>query len=240
MVTNYWRKAVTLAATLTASSLACSAASGAQPYQSLDSIVAAAATASESRANKEGYDNVSVEVRPLDKRLRLRQCQQALATFAPQATQVLGSVSMGIRCSDANPWTIYVRTQVTAQRSVPVLTRALPRYALIGPEDIKLVERPLQSAANGLVYDPTQLIGKELTRQLDAGATIRVNQLRSPNAIKRGQQVTIVSGLKGLEVRNQGKAMKDAVEGARVTVTNLSSGKNIEGIARSDGTVSVQ
>lgn len=239
MVTKYWRRLARLATAIIASSLACGAAS-AKLYQPLDSIVAAAAAASESRANKEGYENVSVEVRPLDTRLRLRQCQQALSTFAPQATQVLGSVSMGIRCSDANPWTIYVRTQVTAQRSVPVLTKSLPRYAVIAPEDIKLVERPLQSAANGMVYDPAQLIGMETTRQLDAGSTIRINQLRAPNAIKRGQQVTIVTGFNGLEVRNQGKAMKDAVAGARVTVTNLSSGKQIEGIARSDGTVSVQ
>ena len=239
MVTNFWRKLAGLAVAVAASAVAFSA-TGAGPYQPLDSIVAAAASASERRAKNEGYENVSVEVRPLDARLRLRQCQQALSTFAPQASQVLGSVSMGIRCSDAKPWTIYVRTQVTAQRSVPVLTKSLPRYAVVMPEDIKLVERPLHSAANGLVYDPAQIIGKEITRQLDAGSTIRINQLRAPKVIKRGQQVTLVTGVNGLEVRNQGTALKDAVAGARVSVKNLSSGKQIEGIARSDGTVTVQ
>lgn len=211
-----------------------------KPYQSLDSIVATAAKASEERAKKEGYENVSVEVRPLDARLRLRQCHEALSTFAPQTGQVLGSVSMGIRCSDATPWTIYVRTRVTAAQNVPVLTKSLPRNAVITAADIKLVQRPLQSVGNGLVYDLSQIIGKELTRQLDAGSTIRISQLRAPNAIKRGQQVTLITGLNGLEVRNQGKALKDAVAGERVTVKNLSSGKQIEGIARSDGTVSVQ
>lgn len=239
MMTKFWRTIAAAPLAVFAGSIALASAST-EPYQSLDSIVTTAANASEERAKNEGYENVSVEVRPLDARLRLRQCQEPLSTFAPQAGQILGSVSMGVRCSDAKPWTIYVRTQVTAAQNVPVLTKSLPRNAVITAADIKLVQRPLQSAGNGLVYDPSQIIGKELKRQLDAGSAIRISQLRAPKAIKRGQQVTLITGLSGLEVRNQGLALRDAVAGERVAVKNLSSGKQIEGIARSDGTVSVQ
>ena len=58
--------------------------------------------------------------------------------------------------------------------------------------------------------------------------------------ISRGQQITLIAGDNGLEVRMQGKALKDAAVGERVNVTNLSSGQQVEGIANSDGTVSVQ
>lgn len=90
-----------------------------------------------------------------------------------------------------------------------------------------------------MVFDPQQIIGMELTRPLNAGSTIRISHLRPPKVIKRGQQVTLVTGLDGLEVRIQGKALRDAAAGERVAVTNLSSGKQIEGTAHSDGTVSV-
>ena len=74
---------------------------------------------------------------------------------------------------------------------------------------------------------------------VESGSSIRIDQLRAPKVIKRGQQVTLLTGLNGLEVRIQGKALRDAAAGERVTVTNLSSGKQIEGTAHSDGTVSV-
>lgn len=205
----------------------------------LDSISAAALAASEERARQHGYDNVSVEVRPLDQRLRLPHCQEPLSSFIPQANQVLGSVSVGIACTGDKPWTIYVRTQVSAQQAVPVLARPLARNTLITEADIKMIKQPVKSASNGVIYDPQQIIGMELTRQLDAGSVVRVTHLRAPKVIKRGQHVTLITGLEGLEVRIQGKALRDAASGERITVTNLSSGKQIEGIAHSDGTVTV-
>jgi flagella basal body P-ring formation protein FlgA len=41
-------------------------------------------------------------------------------------------------------------------------------------------------------------------------------------------------------VRIAGKALGNAAEGEIVTVSNLSSGKRVQGIAHADGTVSVQ
>ncbi|MFT4518788.1 MAG: flagella basal body P-ring formation protein FlgA [Halioglobus sp.] len=207
--------------------------------QPLDGITTAAKSAGEARALQHGYDNVSVEVRPLDPRLRLPQCMEPLSSFIPQASNVLGSVSVGIGCAGAKPWTIYVRTHISAQQAVPVLVRPLARNTLITQADITMINQPINSSANGVIFDPLQIIGMELTRQLDAGSTIRLNHLRRPKVIKRGQHVTLVTGLNGLEVRIQGKALGDAASGERVSVTNLSSGKQIEGLARSDGTVSV-
>lgn len=213
---------------------------GEEAIQALTSITAAAVTASEERAKEQGFEHVAVEVRPLDQRLRLTACSKPLSTFTPHSSQVLGSISVGIRCTEPKPWTIYVRAMVSAQQAIPVLARSLARNTVISEADIKLVKQPLQAQANGVIYDPAHIVGMELMRPLDAGSTIRVNQLRAPKVVKRGQQVTLVAGTNGLEVRIQGKAMKDAAEGERVTVTALDTGKKIEGIAHSDGTVSVQ
>lgn len=212
----------------------------AQAIQALPSITAAAVVASQERAKEQGFEQVAVEVRPLDNRLRLTQCSEPLSTFVPQASQALGSISVGIRCKAPKPWTIYVRTVVSAQQAIPVLARSLARNTVISEADIKLVNQPLKAQANGVIYNPEHIIGMELTRPLDAGSTIKVNQLRAPKVVKRGQQVTLVAGSNGLEVRIQGKALKDAAEGELVTVTALDTGKKVQGIAHSDGTVSVQ
>lgn len=211
----------------------------ADSYQALDSIVAAAVASSQERALQQGYENVAVEVRPLDKRLRLPLCGNSLETFGPQAGQVLGSASVGIRCTGPEPWTIYVRTNVSARQEIPVLARSLPRNVVVTEADLKMIVQPVQSTGNGVILDPTRIIGMELTRALNAGSTIRLNQLRAPKVIKRGQLVTLTNSLKGLEVRIQGKALGDAADGERVAATNLSSGRKVEGIAHSDGTISV-
>jgi len=207
--------------------------------QPLDSLTAIAVLASKESALRQGYENITVTTRPLDKRLRLPLCNQALSTFAPQNNQVLGAISIGVRCAGTNPWTIYVRTNVSAQQAVPVLTSPLGRHAVIGKNDLHLIDMPLQSMPNGIIYDADKIIGMELTRPLDAGVPFKLNQLRLPRVVIRGQQVTLVTGLGGLEVRTQGKALRDAVAGKRVTVVNLNSGRQVEGIALSDGTVRV-
>lgn len=232
-----WLRTGLLAALLLACVQIPQAAAAGQP---VDAIIKAVVAASQERAMRHGYDNVSVKVRPLDNRLKLPLCEQALTSTISAASAVLGAVSVGIGCSGAKPWTIYVRSHVVAQRAIPVLVRPLPRHALVSRDDLKLVDQPLDSNAQGMIEDPEQIVGMQLTRALNAGSIVRVNQLRKPKVIKRGQQVTLVSGSGGLEVRIQGKALTDAASGERVAVSNLSSGRKVEGIAHSDGTVSVQ
>lgn len=212
----------------------------AESSQSLDSIASAVVLAAEENAKKLGYSSVNVEVRPLDSRLRLPQCANPLSTFTSPGSSALGAISVGVRCSENKPWTIYVRANVSAQKSVPILTRSLSRHTLITEQDIELASRPIQSSTQDIIYDPSQIIGMEAARPLSVGSTVRTNQLRPPKVISRGQQITLIAGDNGLEVRMQGKALKDAAVGERVNVTNLSSGQQVEGIANSDGTVSVQ
>ena len=207
--------------------------------QPLSSITAAVASASKAKAEQQGYSNITVDVRPLDSRLRLPLCSKPLSTFSPSGSDSLGATSVGVRCSGEKSWTIYARTNVSAQKAIPLLARPLPRNTLITKSDIVMTDQPVQASMQGVITDPDQIIGMELTRALNAGSPIKPNQLRAPKIITRGQQVILISGTNGLQVRMQGKALKDAVAGERVKVTNLSSGQQIEGIANTDGTVSV-
>ena len=212
----------------------------ADTLQPLNSVADTALQAAKARATAAGYRNVSVEARPLDNRLRLPLCSEQISASTPNTGDALGPVSVKVRCDGQQPWTIYVRTQVSAMQDVPVLARAMARKSLIGRDDIKLVSQPLGATESTIILEPSAIIGMELNRALPAGAYLRSHNLRAPKVIKRGQLITLRYKVSSLEDRSQGKALKDAAEGELITVTNLSSGKKVQGVALSDGTVIVQ
>jgi flagella basal body P-ring formation protein FlgA len=144
-----------------------------------------------------------------------------------------------VRCSGSLPWTLYVRTEVSAVRSVPILARSLPRHTRLTETDLRFVERPLDSVPNGILFDANQIVGMELNRAMNEGDTLRTSHLRQPKVVKRGDVVVVMSGAAGLTVRSQGKAMGDATPGERVKVVNSVTGVKVEGIAGTDGTVTV-
>jgi flagella basal body P-ring formation protein FlgA len=57
--------------------------------------------------------------------------------------------------------------------------------------------------------------------------------------VQRGQTVTLVADTGGMSVRMAGRALGDAMVNQRVRVQNLSSGKVVEGIARSEQVVEI-
>jgi flagella basal body P-ring formation protein FlgA len=207
--------------------------------QSLERITTTATSASMNQATQHGYTNVTVETTPLDPHLQLPRCDRPLVTRPAQNSKVLGSINIRVKCPGEKPWTIYVRTHVSAITAIPVLSRPMARNTLISKDDIKMIDLPLHSAPMGIIYEPSQIIGMELTRSLNAGSSLKLNQLRPPKVILRGQQVILVTRINGLQVTMQGIAKKDAVAGERVVVTNSGSGTNVEGIAQTDGSVEI-
>jgi len=238
-MTNFWHRLSLFGLLLTAN-FAVITLAYAETIQPLNTITEAVVLASKENAQQQGHESVNVEVRPLDNRLRLPLCENTLSTFTPPGGRALGAISVGVRCTGEKPWTIYVRANVGAKRLIPVLSKTLPRHTLITKSDIELINQSQQHSHQDIIYDPDQIIGMELNRSLNAGSPIRESQLQKPNVVTRGQQIVLVAGTGSLEVRMQGKALKDAAAGERVRVTNLSSGQHVEGIANTDGTVSVQ
>jgi flagella basal body P-ring formation protein FlgA len=64
-------------------------------------------------------------------------------------------------------------------------------------------------------------------------------QLLGAKAVQRGQTVTLIADVGGLSVRMSGRALSDGLINQRIRVENLSSGKVVEGIARSEQVVEI-
>tara|TARA_R110002110_G_scaffold405241_1_gene624183 strand:- start:16254 stop:16994 length:741 start_codon:yes stop_codon:yes gene_type:complete len=208
--------------------------------QSVDSIAAAVEDVCITEAANRGFNEVTVTVRSLDQGLQLPQCAQPLTAFPVQSSRVLGAVSIGVRCAGEQPWTIYVRADVAAQRRIPVLVRPLASRSVISADDLEMVAVSGDAVLNGVMTEIEQVVGMELIRSMDVGSPIKVSQVRLPKLVKRGNTVTLLAGGGALQVRMQGKAMADGAEGDIVKATNLSSGQLVEGRVNADGTLSVQ
>ncbi len=91
----------------------------------------------------------------------------------------------------------------------------------------------------GYLDDPSIAVGLTLIRALPGGAVLTNQELEGAKAVQRGQSVTLVASMSGIAVRMAGRALSDGLINQRVKVENLSSGKIVEGIARSDQVVEI-
>ena len=234
-MSKHWRHA--LIGALGLATAVCQAQSDAH---SLSDIAGTAALAMQAGARAQGYEDIDVRVRPLDGRLALARCTLPLTTLPVSSARSLGAVSVGVRCPGAEPWTLYVRGEVSATQVVPLLNGALQRGELIGRNDIVVEKRRITQDFGGIITKIEDLIGMEARRHLQAGTPLRFADLVSPVLVERGQTVSIISGGGALRVSMQGKALASGSAGDRVLVSNLTSGTRVEGVVAPDGSVVVQ
>jgi flagella basal body P-ring formation protein FlgA len=105
--------------------------------------------------------------------------------------------------------------------------------------DLRTEQRDISTLPPGYMDDPTATVGLTASRPIASGAVITNQVLLGAKAVERGQTVTLVADAGGMSVSMQGRALTDALVNQRVKVENLSSGKVVEGIARSQQVVEI-
>ncbi len=190
--------------------------------------------------NLHGSMEIEVTTGRLDPRLRLRQCKLPLEPFLPPGANLSGNTSIGIRCEDNKPWSLYVSAKIIKYADVYVSTRYLQRGIKLKQGDFILERHNISSHAIGYVTDINAIEGKILRRPLRHNVIIPPIALHEPMLIKRGEEVTILAKNMGIKVHMKGKALKNGSEGEVIRVQNLSSKRIIEGKVLSAGVVGVR
>lgn len=171
----------------------------------------------------------NIRLQPLDSRLRLPKCQATLEAFLPSGARTAGNTSIGVRCPDAKPWTLYLSANIQIHDRVLVAKRFLRRGAILGAADFQPERRDLSTLPSGYETDPQQLIGRQLQRALMAGKVISPRAVKIPPAVRRGETVTLIAGQSGIEITSSGIALSDASIGEQLRVRNERSQRVIEG-----------
>jgi flagellar basal body P-ring formation protein FlgA len=198
--------------------------------QSLDAIRAVAQTFVSQQLPKQEPGAVTVNVGTLDPRLRLVPCPDALKASLPVGATFKDRMTVAVSCGGLSNWTVYVPISIETQAHVLVLRRAAARGARLTAEDVEIQTRIVQGTGDSYLTDVAELAGRTLKRPLGAGAALTADQMAADLVVKRGQQVTLLASVGGLEVRATGLAMNDAPAGGRAKVQNISSRRIVEGV----------
>jgi flagellar basal body P-ring formation protein FlgA len=184
-------------------------------------------------------EDIQVVTGRLDPRLNLHQCSLPLEAFSQSyETQQLPS-TVGIRCNDTKPWSLYVPVSVKSFKMVATLKHAVTRNTVINENDILLKKMNVNRLSSGYFDNTNQLVGKVLTQNLSQGVVLTQHHIKSPMAIKRGQSVTLIAKNSVIEVRMQGVAMSKGAIGERIKVKNTKSRRIIEGVIIDKNLISV-
>lgn len=180
-----------------------------------------------------------VRLGQLDPRLRLKACRGALEGFTPSGSRSLGNTTIGVRCTDAGSWSLYVPARIDVFAPVLVARQPLMRGAVARVADFEPVERNLASLPYGYYTDPHDIAGMVVKRTITAATVVTPQMLQAPKLVRRGEHVVIIAETGNLSIRSSGKALGDGKSGDLVRIETSGSRRIIDGIVVSQGVVKV-
>ena len=136
--------------------------------------------------------------------------------------------------TNAKPFSSFENVSITKnkqkelQNAILVLSTSLKKGEVIKSDDIFLKDLHT-NIGNGFFTDPKRLIGRKLRQNLSLGQIVRSRHLEENWMIQKGQSITINSNLNGVNVSMNGEALENGHFQELIKVTNLSSGKVIQG-----------
>jgi flagella basal body P-ring formation protein FlgA len=184
-------------------------------------------------------DKQRIIVGPVQPRLQLTRCVKGVRADRAPGLQVAGRVLIELSCEGPTPWHLYVPARVVGTVPVVLAAHALVVGSVLTLKDVTVEQHDLTGLPPGYLDDPAIAVGLTVARAIAGGALLTNQQLLGTQAVQRGQTVTLVADAGGISVRMPGRALSDGLINQRVKVENLSSGKVVEGIARSAQVVEI-
>jgi flagellar basal body P-ring formation protein FlgA len=178
-------------------------------------------------------------VGPIEPHLQFDKCSRPVRPVVASPQHMKDRVTIELRCQDPKPWHFYVPVRIVGTSPVAVAAHAIVAGTVITATDLKIEEHDISELPLGFLDDPAIAVGLTASRPIAGGAYLTNQQLVAPKAVQRGQSVTLLADAGGISVRMAGRALSDGLLNQRVRVQNLSSGKIVEGIARSPQVVEI-
>jgi flagella basal body P-ring formation protein FlgA len=210
----------------------------ASDIQDLNALKSAAESFAQSKVANISNDTrrVDVIVGNLDSRLRLVQCTDELSLFIPPGSRLQGNTTIGVRCLNPKPWSIYIPMRIAIYEKVIISLRKMSRGEIISKEDIILAEVDTSIVRGATFTETSELVGTKLKTTLKANQVIGSTTIC---LICKGDTVIIKSNNKAVSVSVAGVALNDGGKGDRIRVQNNASRRVVDALITSNGVVSV-
>ena len=184
-------------------------------------------------------DKQRLQIGPIQPRLQLARCENAVKTARAPGIQVPGRTLIELQCEGRKPWRIFVPVRVIGTVPVVLAAHALVMGTVLTAKDITVEQHDMVGLPQGFLDDPAIAVGLTASRGISGGAILTNQQLLGTQMVQRGQSVTLIAAAGGISVRMEGRALEGGLINQRIKVQNLSSGKIVEGIARSAQVVEI-
>jgi flagella basal body P-ring formation protein FlgA len=178
-----------------------------------------------------------VTIGAIDSNLHLASCD-TLEAFLPSGSRAWGKTTVGVRCRQPVPWTVYISSTVHVMSDYIAAAVPLSQGKIIGQNDIVKLKGDLATLPAGILTDPMQAIGHTVAVSLSSGIPLTQSALHIQQAVQQGQTVRLVSSGPGFSISAEAKALTAANEGQLVRA-KTASGQIVNGIAKLGGVVEV-
>mgnify|MGYP006277790127 CR=1 FL=1 len=198
-------------------------------------------------AKQQGGQPEQVQLVPLDNRVRVQACAQALTMDHPFAS----TETIRVRCAEP-VWQLYMRLQPAARaaslasaagasesrRAVVVASLPLVRGMTVQASDVRVQNTVLPPGGGNFLEDVGDALYAELLRDIPAGTPLRKTDLRPLVLVKRGQLVQLTVGKStGFVVTAHVEALQDGRIGEQVKAKNPDSGRVLTGVVKGPNTL---
>jgi flagella basal body P-ring formation protein FlgA len=144
-----------------------------------------------------------------------------------------------VRCNAEKKWSISTSAIIKTYQMVAVLSQPLQRGEIITRQHLSIEKRDVSNLREDFVTQIEQAENKQVTRQLNSGTILSLNNLAEPKLIKRGDKVVISTTKSEFSIRMSGVAMMDGAKGQLIQVKNQNSGRIISATVVEPGLVAV-
>jgi len=176
---------------------------------------------------------------PISSAVQLKRCSEPVKPAVGPGAHMRDRILVELRCPGFPPWHLYVPVRVVGTSPVTIAAHAIVEGTVLTDQDLRVEQRDISELPPGYLDDPKVAVGLTASRPISSGAVITNQFVMGAKAVQRGQTVTLVADIGSMSVRMAGRALTDGLINQRVKVENLSSGKIVEGIARSEQVVEI-
>jgi len=175
----------------------------------------------------------------IDPRIKFKQCSQELDIQSTMNKRISKSWTIGVRCNDDVPWSIYIPVKTKLMRKMLVSTTTITRGELITSNKLKLVELEITHQNQKHFSDVANVIGREARRTINPNRVINSSMLQRALLVRKKESVLIYAQNKNIRISMQGTALKNGHQNEMIKVRNNSSKKIIEALVIDRGIVAV-
>jgi flagella basal body P-ring formation protein FlgA len=121
----------------------------------------------------------------------------------------------------------------------PVLTRPVSRAENIKASDVVMEKRAKSEITGEIILSADEVIGQNARQPLRAGQPLRRADLVKPEMVRRDEFVTIAYEVPGIMLTIRGKAIEAGAQGDTITVLNVQTKRNVQGVVTGPGRVTM-